>query len=431
MRRVFHPADHQKRFTAGKIAAQIVLLSHISGMMCAMPSRADEVSFDMTGRIAISGEYAGLSATALTPDPAASGDQDISAGGVGVVGARLKSGGLALHTQLRIEARAREINVSMDEAWGELLFGEALFVHAGRRILSHGQAYGLNPADVLYDRLKAHTVYPASQSRSDSRGIDLVGAQMLFDSGSGVSLIYAPGHRNPRLEAKENFAMLRFSGFAMDNALDYSLALLGGRRPGAALSLSGGIGDASVLYMDATIRKGREKQVINGIDRQGGLLVSSRQMKGIYPFVTLGLGHTFENGLSVNVEATHDAGGYSGREWDRLTQTLNAITPARSAADGRSLRRMNNVLNHYILRRNYGFVRLARDTFPGLPLSGELTALYGIDDGSGSLGLRVETPVSDQVMTGLYARYSFGGANDEFTLRPRIGSIALYSTIRF
>lgn len=73
---------------------------------------------------------------------------------------------------------------------------------------------------------------------------------------------------------------------------------------------------------------------------------------------TLGLGHTLDCGLSINLEASHDAGGYSRLEWDQLAEALDAITPAQSAIQGQALSQLNGVLNHYTLRKNYTFLRL-------------------------------------------------------------------------
>ena len=78
--------------------------------------------------------------------------------------------------------------------------------------------------------------------------------------------------------------MLRYAGFLTPSALDYAASLIGGRRSGVGLSFSQGIGDASVLYMDATMRRGREKQVVSGTSPLGHLLLNTRKTDGFYPF---------------------------------------------------------------------------------------------------------------------------------------------------
>ncbi|MBO9463660.1 hypothetical protein J7443_00315 [Tropicibacter sp. R15_0] len=395
------------------------------------PAWATDLEFDLTGRVSLYGKRVSLDATDLVPDPDASGYQDALAGLSGVMGAKLSYGRLSLAAQFRAEARDGQVETFTDEAFAELLLGESLFVFGGRRILSYGQAYGLNPADILHDPLAENRIFPSGQARSDVEGTEMIGADLLFDNGSSLSLIYAPDREDPRLGVEEDFAMLRFSGLMAGGAGDYSVALIDGNRPGAALSFSWGLGDASVIYMDATFRKGREKQAISGTSPLGHLMLETRDTDKVHPFVTLGFGYTFENGVSLNAEYTRDAGGYSDSEWDRIVSALDTITPTQSAVHGQSLNQLNGLLNHYTLRQNYGFLRVSHDSLFGKPVSGELTVLHGLDDGSGSLGLRLEMPLGEQATLGLSATHKYGGENTEFTLRPEGDALAIYTTMKF
>ena len=88
--------------------------------------------------------------------------------------------------------------------------------------------------------------------------------------------------------------------------------------------------------------------------------------------------------------------------------------------------RLNETLDHYTLRRNYGFLRIAHDAAFGTELAIEATALHGFDDGSGAVGLRLEYPATEQVSLGLKAERKYGGKNSEFALRPETGAIAVY-----
>ncbi len=395
------------------------------------PARAAELDLDLTGRASLFGQRNTISATDLVPDPDGSGYQEALSGLTGTMGAKLSYGRLSITTQFRAEAQDSQVETFTDEAYAEVLLGDALFLYGGRRILSYGQAYGLNPADILHDPLAENRIFPTGQARSDVKGTDLIGADLLLDNGSSLSLIYAPDRDDPRLGVKEDFAMLRFSGLMADGAADYTLALIGGERPGAAVSFSWGLGDASVVYMDATFRKGREKQTVAGTSPMGHLLLDPLETDKIQPFVTLGFGHTFENGISLNAEYTRDAGGYNDAEWDRIIDALDTITPTQSAVHGQSLGRLNGVLNHYTLRQNYGFLRVSHDALFGKPISGELTVLHGLDDGSGSLALRLEMPLGDLATIGLQASQKYGGENTEFNLRPMRDSLAIYTTMKF
>ncbi|WP_293573955.1 hypothetical protein [Phaeobacter sp.] len=395
------------------------------------PAWASELQFDLMGRVSLYGKRANLVATDLVPNPDASGYQDALAGMSGVMGAKLSYGRLSLATQFRAEARDGQVETFTDEAYAELLLGESLFLFGGRSILSYGQAYGLNPADILHDPLAENRIFPSGQARSDVEGTEMIGADMLFDNGSSFSLIYAPDREDPRLGIKEDFAMLRFSGLIAGGAGDYSVALIDGNRPGAALSFSWGIGDASVIYMDAAFRKGREKQAISGTSPLGHLLLETRETGKIHPYATLGFGYTFGNGLSLNAEYTRDAGGYSDSEWYRIVDALDTTTPAQSTVHGQSLNQLNGLLNHYTLRQNYGFLRVSHDNLFGKAVSGEVTVLHGLDDGSGSLGLRLEMTLGDRATLGLTTTHKYGGENSEFTLRPEGDAIAIYTTMKF
>ena len=208
--------------------------------------------------------------------------------------------------------------------------------------------------------------------------------------------------------------------------MDYSALVIGGKRPGLGLSLSKAVGDSSVLYTDTTLRQGREKQVISGAAHSGQLQIEPRKTTGLYPFVTLGVGYTFDNNISINLELAHDAGGYSDQEWSQVTGALNTISPPQSAVEGSSIDQLNGLLNHFTLRQNYAFVRVSTDNILASSINGEITNIYGIDDGSGSFGLRLGTSLGDRITAGLYTTHRFGVKNHEFTLRPETGFISLY-----
>lgn len=112
-------------------------------------------------------------------------------------------------------------------------------------------------------------------------------------------------------------------------------------------------------------------------------------------------------------------------------EVLDAVPPVRSAAQGASLGQINGLLDHYTLRRNYGFLRLAKDGMLNGALDGEVTLLHGFDDDSGTLALRLEHPIGDKIVSGLKLTHPYGHENGEFVLRPRQDTIALYTTMKF
>lgn len=259
----------------------------------------------------------------------------------------------------------------------------------------------------------------------------MAGTEILFDSGSALSLLYAPSFDHRDNERKEDFALVRFSSIAFVGSLDYAISAIGGDRPGLGTSLNYVVGAASVIYLDGTIRRGREKQNIASINRAGALVLEPREDDSNNPFVTLGLGHTFGSGFTINLEFSHDAGGYSTSEWDSIASAIELVTPVTSTLHGQSLSQLNHLLNHYTLRQHYTFARVAHDQLLGSKFSAEATALHGIDDGSGTLGFRLEYPVTDLFTLGLRATRNYGASNSEFTIRPAPDTVALYAGVKF
>lgn len=372
------------------------------------------------------------SATDLVPSPAGAGYRETFGGLSTTMHLQARTERLRFGAQLRFDADSKtDAAVHLDEAYGELKLSDHAFVFAGRRILSWGQSYGLNPADVFQDPLRENAVFRQSQARTKIEGADVAGADFVFDSGHTLTLLYAPGFDRRDNGIKENFAFARFSGFANDGALEYAVSLIGGARPGLGASLNYAIGDATVVYLDGTVRKGREKRTITDIAPSGALTFGDPGRDRLHPYVTLGVGYTHGSGWTANLEYTHDAAGYSGSEWRQISRALDQVSPASSAIHGQSLGQINGLLDHYTLRQNYAFGRLANDSLLGGKLATELTVLHSLDDGSGSLGLRLEYPFSDQIALGLKATHNYGGKNKEFTLRPGTNTIAIYTSFEF
>ena len=392
---------------------------------------AEDVDLQLAGWLGMAGQYSKASPTDLIADPYTYGYDKRFAQVVGMANVRLKSDRLYAQSQLRFESVKSKREMSLDEAYGELLLADPVLLYAGRRILSYGQAYGLNPVDLLRDPISENSIYSDAQARSMVQGDDLIGIDVIFDFNNALGLIYLPNNDNPRLNSKESIPMMRYSGFVVSSGLDYSASIIGGKRAGVGLSFSQVVGGSSVLYLDATLRRGREKRVLSGTAPSGALLVEARKAHGLYPFATIGLGYTFENNVSTNLELSHDAGGYSDHEWAQVLSTLEVISPAQSAVQKRSLGQLNGILNHYTLRQNYAFLRVSNDRILDRSISGEITTLYGVDDGSGRIGLRFETSLGERTTTGFYTTHRFGGNNDEFMLRPRVDTFSLYASINF
>jgi hypothetical protein len=396
------------------------------------PLYAEEPVVRVKGKIIAWKQESSTEMSDLVPFPDASGFARHKGGWDALLSPRIDWGSLSLNGKFRMAFESKDIDdIHVDESYAEFRLSDYVFIQGGRRLLSYGQSYGLNPADIFRDPLRENSVFPREISSSFVAGTDYVETEVLFETGSTLGLLYAPGSDLRGDGDRENFVVLRYSGLVLDGAINYAVAGLGGKRPGASLSLSYGLGLDSILYVDSTIRKGRDRLALDGTSPSGALLVASRDEDTYYPFVTLGLGHTLVSGLTLNLEYTHNAGGYNAGEWGDFRTTLDDITPVSSVGQGTALGQLNGLLNHYTLRQNYIFWRLAQEELFGIPLNGELTLLHGIDDGSVSAGLRMEYIVSETLTVGTVVSRRYGETNSEFTLRPSGNSMSFYATMSF
>lgn len=411
---------------AGRIASWSA--AALSLALAAHPGGAEEPSLDARFEFDAYARRAGpLSPTDLVPSPESSGYPRSRRGLEAVLRVSGETGYLEFDSQLRLSAESdRDATVHIDEAFAEIPLGDRVFVYAGRRIRSWGQSYGLNPADPYRDPLRENDVLAQSRARNRVEGADMVGADLLFDSGNSLEMSFAPDFDRRDSGDGEDFALLRFSGFGGGGTFDYAVSAMSGDRPGLGGSLSMGTGFSTVIYGDATFRRGREKSSVVGVSPVGDLAVDSRETGGTFAFATLGVGHVFDGGLALNAEYSRDEAGYSGAEWLRIADALDMLAPVDSPTRGRGLGRLNETLDHYTLRRNYGFLRVAHDAVFGTELTFEATALHGFDDGSGAVGLRLEYPATERISLGLKAERKYGGKNSEFALRPETGAVAVY-----
>lgn len=393
------------------------------------PACAEPLGYTLEGGVYAFGQLASDGATDLVPNPAARGYRGASLGADLVLRPKVTAGPLRFEGSFRLRDRSgADVTARTDEAFVEWAISDTVFVSLGRRNLSFGQSYCINPADLFRQPLQETRLFPTAVSRAMAGGVDMLTLDVLFNSGSSAKFVYAP--EDPA-DASTPFAMAQFSGMLADGALDYTLSGFSGARPGVSLSLTRGIGDATVLYADASLRQGRDRQVVSGL-AAGNILQFAAQNTGrFYPKVTVGLGHTLTNGLSFNLELTHDANGLSDSEWAQAMGALGSLTPVQSAAAGAALGQLNGALGQYTQRQNYGFMRMAKDSLWGSPVSLEMTVLHGFDDGSGSLGLRLERPVGERGQIGLMATHGYGGARGEFTQRPAQNTLSLYTTMSF
>ncbi len=388
---------------------------------------ASEADVEISGQASGYVTSAALSATDLVPDPKASGYAGRKAGSIAALRMRMRQGTLSLQGEVLLTLESRENNeIRINEAYGEFLLGPNTFVHAGRRVWSFGQSLGLNPADIFHDPLEDSRVLPQALALGTKTGVNTVGAEILLANGSALSILAAFDVGRGTRGGGDDVPVVRYSGLGGDGSLDYSVFAMGGDRPGAGVSISRGFGAASILYLDALFAKGRDRQSIAGADSAGYPSVKPRNKRGVRGFVTLGMRRTLAGGIDFSAEYSRDSSGYSDDEWRAVTSGLDAASPAASMAQGQALARINGLLNHYTLRKNYGFIHLAKENFPGADMNGEATLLHGFDDGSGDIGLQLHTPLGNRTAVGIKFSRKYGGRNAEFTLRPETNAVSIF-----
>lgn len=402
----------------------LILLGFVAG-----PAMANPAGIEWRSAIYSFGQFAQVGRTDLVPDPSLRGYRRFSLGADIVLSPRATVGAIRFEGRFRLQKRAgHKSRLAVDEAFAEWSVTDTTFVSVGRRNLSFGQSYGINAADIFRRPLAENRVYPTAIARAMAGSVDMLSLETIFNSGSSARLILAP--KDP-LDASRRFAMAQVSGILGNGTLDYAIAVFGGARPGASLSMSRGVGDATVIYLDAALRRGRDRQVVSGLGAGNVLQFAPEGSNRIYPVATVGMGHTFASGMTLNLELTHDSNGLSDQEWARAMAVLAALTPVTSLSAGEALGQLNAALGQYTQRRNYGFIRLATDRLWESGFSLELTALHGFDDGSGSLGLRLEHAIGTRGTIGLTLTHGYGGRLGEFTSRPGRNTLSLYTAMSF
>ena len=313
---------------------------------------------------------------------------------------------------------------TLSEGYGELLLGDNTFVFVGKKIQSFGQSYGLNPVNVFADPLLDRPDYLSSKGSNNHVGVDMIGLDWLSDGGNFLKILYAPQFEKSNSTAEEEIALVKYGGVIDDGSMEYGLYAFSGLRPGGGISASYGLGNGSILYSDLNMRQGSEKKnIVDITDNQ--LVFSENDSKRSYIYATIGWGHAYENGISINIEYTHDETGYNSKQWNTFIEAIDA-----SHTSILSLGEINNALNHYTLRQNYGFMRIAKDGFMSSEVNVVVDLLHGFDDQSGGTQLRTEY-LLNQITFGFLVNQRYGSDNSEFTLRPSRSLFSLYIMTKF
>lgn len=366
--------------------------------------------------------------TWLAPDPEARGFVDDQRLGVLVLGLRYDRGPFRLSGQGRLalgsddrapNARVPDDAALLDELFVEGAPGDGAALFAGRRNLSFGQAFGINPADVFLDEALLDRRLPPDRRRAEIEGLDLLGFERFSPDGGGSLLGFWAPERGGGDRAYLSWRTLVGASLA-----DLGVFVFDDVRPGIGLSVAAPTASGTLPYADVVLRRGRPLPPVRAAAGPQAA-IGPRDADARVLEATLGLGRTWSGGLTLNAEYTRLSGGYSGAEWAAFRDAVALVGPPASPAEGAVLAKLGAIAEAPWLRRNYGFVRLHRPGVAGSGIEAEWTALLGLDDGSGSVGLRLSREFRDVFRAGLSLGRTFGGSGDEFRRGPERGYLGL------
>ena len=418
----------------------LLLLAALAALPAA-GAGSGSAAYSVRGLVEVRATAREAGATALVPEPGRLGIESSARSLTALAALAAWPGPFSLHGQARAsllgsggEGKAR---IHVDEFHAEYALTPERFLHAGRRHVVHGHSLGVNPLDVFLDPLDLDPSKNAVRRRSETRGQDLLGFEVLSSARLGVSGYWAPstGALN---RGRPQRALLAAAVALPERKSDLTGLLFEDERPGAGLSLSRSLGDAVVVYADATLRRGRDRQRLRAEPGPGLDILGLGESGGDrwFPRSSVGAGYTHLSDTVLNLEYYFDANGYSSSEWDEIVRRIDENDRARRAGSfdalpAGNLLRLNALLDHFTLRRHYAFLRAWRPGLFGRALSAELTLLHNLADRSGSLGLRFEHEAGPGLSLGLGGHCRYGGGADEFGLRPGRLSGVLFLGLHF
>ncbi len=372
-----------------------------------------------------------IDATPLVADPGAAGYVDDERFFRALLSVRHDVGALRFFGQSRIvlddsdgAVNGRKAKTDTDATLDELSLSYALddttILFLGRRNLSAGQSFGINPADVFLQESDLDRSLPAARRRSEIEGIDMAGAELFFADGSSLLAYFAPGIGNLNENAPHRAYALFRTSFGT-NFADLALFAFEDTAPGAGFSIAYPFESGLILHSDTAFRKGRDLPQL----REDGS-IGERDAKRPTIAGTLGLGYVFGSGLAANLEYTHLSGGYDTSEWRRFGDAIAANTPPTNPAQGAALAALGRIAEADYLRRNYAFLRLYHPDILDTGFEAEWTALYGLDDGSGNLNLRFRRGLDDATTLSLSLGTALGEEDDEFRRGVERSSVGLF-----
>ena len=337
------------------------------------------------------------------------------------------TGRLVARTTPSEEDRARLL---VDEIHAEYAATPHHFLYAGRRHIVHGRSLGVNPLDVALDPIALDRSKDSTRRRQETRGQDMLGFESLLDGRIALTGYWTPGER----------AVLAGAVTLPNRQSDLTVLVIDDDRPGAGLSFSRTLGDAVLAYADVAVRRGRDRTGIRA-DRApdagpGAFVTVQDEDSRLFAQSSVGAGYTLDSGATFNAEYHFDANGFSSTEWAGIAglivdgNTARRDDRLRRLADG-NLLRLSAHFARSTMRRHYAFLRAHHPGPYGRDFGLEMTVLHGLEDHSGSMGLRLEHEIGQNLVLGVEGRWRYGGHLDEFAQRTCRVSASVHATVYF
>ncbi|MBB5393833.1 MULTISPECIES: hypothetical protein [unclassified Herbaspirillum] len=292
---------------------------------------------------------------------------------LGLIKSRMKLERDLLTLQLRplqawqINSDVSETNIHVDELFWEHQFSPVSFVFLGKRKIVNGVATGRNPSDFFNQGKTEDRTLADQDRRAEKEGDEMAGWSYFGSSYSLQSLLATPFRNSQRIRA-----MLQLNSNWNALATDVSLIAYYADRPALGVNLSAVLGEKTIVYAEAAMRKGRDRQSLV-LSANGTVTGTMDDSKRWIADIVIGRQYTTDRGITLTTEYWRNDNGFSNQEYAGITHTLTSDTGNPRLA--------GSLLSTPGLRRNSVFIRIG-----DIPLleaqKGEITWIRNLDDAS-------------------------------------------------
>ncbi|TQK05706.1 hypothetical protein FB598_3734 [Herbaspirillum sp. SJZ106] len=267
----------------------------------------------------------------------------------------------------QINSDVSETNIHVDELFWEHQFSPVSFVFLGKRKIVNGVATGRNPSDFFNQGKTEDRTLADQDRRAEKEGDEMAGWSYFGSSYSLQSLLATPFRNSQRIRA-----MLQLNSNWNALATDVSLIAYYADRPALGVNLSAVLGEKTIVYAEAAMRKGRDRQSLV-LSANGTVTGTMDDSKRWIADIVIGRQYTTDRGITLTTEYWRNDNGFSNQEYAGITHTLTSDTGNPRLA--------GSLLSTPGLRRNSVFIRIG-----DIPLleaqKGEITWIRNLDDAS-------------------------------------------------